>query len=108
MYMSIHICLQTHQKRVSNPISEGCEQPCGYWELNSGPLEEQVVLLTAEMSLQPLKFNFNEQTSPQIFIVILIFNYSTNFSFLQVLIGLVSNYFCHIGGSTPLVKYLFV
>ena len=26
--------------------------PCGCWELNSGPLEEQSVLLTTEPSLQ--------------------------------------------------------
>jgi len=29
------------------------EPPCGCWELNSGPLEEQSVLLTTEPSLQP-------------------------------------------------------
>jgi hypothetical protein len=34
-------CLQTHQKRASYPIADGCETPCGCWELNSGPLEEQ-------------------------------------------------------------------
>lgn len=28
------------------------ELPCGYWDLNSGPLEE-LVLQTAEPSLQP-------------------------------------------------------
>jgi len=22
------------------PFTDGCEPPCGYWELNSGPLEE--------------------------------------------------------------------
>jgi hypothetical protein len=48
------LCLQTHQKRASNPITDGCEPPCGSWELNSGPLEEQMVFLTAEPSLQPL------------------------------------------------------
>jgi hypothetical protein len=31
----------------------GCEPPCGYWELNSGPLEEQSLLLTTESSSQP-------------------------------------------------------
>lgn len=30
-----------------------CEPPCGYWELNSGPLIEQLVFLTTEPSLQP-------------------------------------------------------
>ena len=34
------------------PIADGCEPPCGCWELNSGPLEEQSVLLTTEPSLQ--------------------------------------------------------
>jgi hypothetical protein len=44
-------CLQTHQKRAPDPITDGCEPPCGCWELNSGPLEESV-FLTAEPSLQ--------------------------------------------------------
>ena len=34
--------------------SYGCESPCNFWELNSGLLEEQPVLLTTEPSLQPL------------------------------------------------------
>jgi hypothetical protein len=29
------------------------ESPCGCWELNPGPLEEQSVLLSADSSLQP-------------------------------------------------------
>ena len=45
--------LQTHEKRASDPITDGCEPPCGCHELNSGPLEEQSVLLNAEPSLQP-------------------------------------------------------
>jgi hypothetical protein len=45
--------LQTYQKRVSDHITDGCEPPCGCWELNSGLLEEQSVLLTTEPSLQP-------------------------------------------------------
>jgi hypothetical protein len=45
-------CLQTHQKRASDPATDGCESPCGCWALNSGPLEEQSVLLTTEPSLQ--------------------------------------------------------
>jgi hypothetical protein len=47
-------CLQTHQK-LSDPITVGCEPPCGCWELNSGPLEEQSVLLPTEPSLQSRK-----------------------------------------------------
>jgi hypothetical protein len=38
-------CLQNHQKRVSDLIMDGCEPPCGCWELNSDPLEEQTVAL---------------------------------------------------------------
>jgi hypothetical protein len=36
-------------------VADRCELPCGCWELNSGPLEEQPVLFTAEPFLQPLK-----------------------------------------------------
>jgi hypothetical protein len=42
-----------HQKRASDPITDGYEPPCGFLDLNSGPSEEQSVLLTAEPSLQP-------------------------------------------------------
>jgi hypothetical protein len=47
--------LQTHQKRVSDIIIDDDEPPCGCWDLNSGPLEEQSVHLTAEPSLQHQK-----------------------------------------------------
>ena len=30
-----------HQKRASDLITDGCEPPCGCWDLNSGPSEEQ-------------------------------------------------------------------
>jgi hypothetical protein len=42
-------CLQTPQNRAFD-----CKPPCGCWELNSGPLEEQSVLSTIESSLQYL------------------------------------------------------
>ena len=29
-------------------VTDGCELPCGCWEPNSGPLEEQAVPLSAE------------------------------------------------------------
>jgi hypothetical protein len=56
-------CLQTHQKRASGPITEGCEPPSSGWELNSGPLEEQTMLLTAEPFLQLCKLSFSIQNS---------------------------------------------
>jgi hypothetical protein len=39
---------------VSDSITDGCEPSCSCWELNSGPLEEQSVLLPTEPPLQPL------------------------------------------------------
>ena len=48
-------CLQTHQKRASDPITDGCEPPCGCWELNSGPLGEQSVLLLDDPKTSVLK-----------------------------------------------------
>jgi hypothetical protein len=58
IYLSTHCsCLQTHQRKSLDPITNGCEPLCGCWELNSGPLEEQTVLFIAESSLQPLNFS---------------------------------------------------
>ena len=39
------------QKRAPDLNVDGCEPPCGCWELNSEPLEVQPVLLTSEPSL---------------------------------------------------------
>jgi hypothetical protein len=55
MYMST--LSPIYQKRASAPITDGCEPQCGCWELNSGPLEEQPVLLTAEPSLPSPKLD---------------------------------------------------
>jgi hypothetical protein len=43
---------------VSDLITGGCEPPCGCWDLNSGPSEEQSVLLPAEPSHQPPNWFF--------------------------------------------------
>ena len=52
MYMSaLPTCTLAGQKRAPDPITDGCEPPYSCWELNSGPLEEQSVFLTAEPSL---------------------------------------------------------
>ena len=51
VYSHVYAC-RGQRRRLS--ISDGCEPPGGCWELNSGPLEEQPVLLTTEPSLQPL------------------------------------------------------
>jgi hypothetical protein len=35
-FMWVHCrCLQTHQKRASDPVTDVCEPPCGWWVLNS-------------------------------------------------------------------------
>jgi hypothetical protein len=53
MYMILSLSSDTPEEGiVSDPITDGCELPCGCWELTSGPLEEQAVLLTTEPSLQ--------------------------------------------------------
>ena len=52
------------QKRVPDLITDGCEPPCGCWELNSGPLEEQAMILTSEPSLQPLYIYFSQERVP--------------------------------------------
>jgi hypothetical protein len=61
-------CLQTHQKSASDPITDDCEAPWGGWELNSGPLEEQSVLLTTEPSFQPCQCSFYPSHVPLSFV----------------------------------------
>jgi hypothetical protein len=39
-------------------VFSGCKPSCGCWDLNSGPSEEQSVLLTTEPSLQPTVEDF--------------------------------------------------
>jgi hypothetical protein len=39
-------------------VMDGCEPPCGCWDLNLGPLEEQSALLTTEPSHQPPFFSY--------------------------------------------------
>jgi hypothetical protein len=44
---------------ASDPVTDGCEPPCGSWDLNSGPLEEQSVFWSTEPSLQLPYILFN-------------------------------------------------
>ena len=46
------------QETAPDLFTDGCETPCGCLELNSGPLEEQAMLLTSEPSLQPPAFPY--------------------------------------------------
>jgi hypothetical protein len=53
MYISaLSACMPECQKGASGPSTDGCEPPRGCQELNSEPLEEHLVLLTPEPSLQ--------------------------------------------------------
>jgi hypothetical protein len=53
MYKDVVSVFKHTRRGTLDPITDGCEPPCGCWELNSAPLEEQSVLLTSEPSLQP-------------------------------------------------------
>jgi hypothetical protein len=50
---TIRVCPvpQRSGEDIRSPGWDGCESPCGCWELNPGSLQEQLVLLT----LQPLR-----------------------------------------------------
>lgn len=40
-------------RSLGTEITGSCELLCGCWKLNLGPLEEQPVILTDKLSLQP-------------------------------------------------------
>ena len=53
--MSVHHtnawCLWRSEDGIRSPgsgVADSCEPPCGGWDLNPGPLEEQPVILTTE------------------------------------------------------------
>ena len=53
-----HVCLRAGVKSPGTRVTDSCELPCGYWEPNLRPLEEQPVLLTTESALQLCKATF--------------------------------------------------
>ena len=63
MYSILPVCTPAGQKRAPDLITYGCEPPCDCWELNSGPLEQQPVLLTSEPSLQSLVWEVSKTLS---------------------------------------------
>ena len=46
MYTILSVCMSAGQKRAPDLIRDGCEPPCGCWELNSRPLKEEAVLFS--------------------------------------------------------------
>ena len=61
----VHLCFAYRRvcvtvSGITSPrtgVTDSCELPCGCWERNLGPLEEQLVGLTIESSLQA-KYTF--------------------------------------------------
>jgi hypothetical protein len=55
MYIGVflQVCLCKGVRFSGTKATDNCELPCGFWELNPGPLEEQPRLLTTQPSLQP-------------------------------------------------------
>jgi hypothetical protein len=59
-YSVLPVCMPAGQKRTPAYLIGGYEPPCCCWELNSGPLEELLFLLTSEpLSPAPLS-SFNK------------------------------------------------
>ena len=58
IHYSVYVYACRPEEGTPDLITDGCEPPCGCWELNSGPLEEQAMLLTSEPSLQPWEKDF--------------------------------------------------
>nr|XP_042133715.1 A disintegrin and metalloproteinase with thrombospondin motifs 17-like [Peromyscus maniculatus bairdii] len=42
-------------------VIDSCESPCGCWELDVDPLEEQPMLLTIKLSLQPPQGSYEDK-----------------------------------------------
>jgi hypothetical protein len=61
-YVFVHVLLSVEAQRgiesLDTGVSDSCELPCGFWELNPGPQEKQTVLLIDGLSLQPLVIMF--------------------------------------------------
>ena len=48
-------------------VTDGCEPLCVSWDSNLGPLQEQPVLLIAELSLQPYSSGFTQEKLKHVF-----------------------------------------
>ena len=62
MYEYGYFCLyeHLHARSLETIHTASCEQPCGCWELNSGPLQNQPVPFS-EPSLQPCSFPLSHE-----------------------------------------------
>ena len=44
VFIFLPTCMTAGQEKAADLITDGCKPPCGFWELNSGPLDEQEML----------------------------------------------------------------
>jgi hypothetical protein len=59
-------CRLAYQKKAAHASVDGCKSPCGCWELNSGPLEEQSVFLPLSHLASPhplINFKHTDNTT---------------------------------------------
>lgn len=49
---------------LGTEVTDNCEVGCMFWEANSGPLEEQPLLLAAESSSSPSRLSLASQLVP--------------------------------------------
>jgi hypothetical protein len=66
-------CMSVGQKRAQYLIIDGCEPPCGCWELNSGLLEEQPVFFFFLLLLQVELFSSRVQCVLFVVVVVVVF-----------------------------------
>ena len=73
--VSMHVCMQRPEEGIRSlgtGVTDGCELPCGCWEWNPGPLQEQQLYLIPKPSLQVprqlfwIKISFGVRLSSQI------------------------------------------
>jgi hypothetical protein len=60
------VCVGVGVRSSGTGVADSCELPCGYWQLNPGPLEEQPVLLPlSQLSSPHFHFFFPVQVCPR-------------------------------------------
>ena len=62
-FCALHVSLGKPEEGPQNAWNWSCRQLCLWWDLNSGPLEEQPVLLATEPSLQFMYPEYNNSQS---------------------------------------------
>jgi hypothetical protein len=87
-------------------VTDECKPPCGFWGLNSGPLQEQQVVWTTEQSFKTsISFFFfnSEQCATNIVVCVSRYILDTDVSKFHLDIGSITRR--QIGG--PLVLWIF-